>query len=121
MYQFQFSSYPKCTLINDFAKLLQNEQFCDVIFLLGESKDKVSAHSVVVSARSPFLCEKIIAMHDHSSKDQSTSFLHDKYIMVTLPQATGDVFKMALHFMYTVFIHHWRVLVGKVCHLNRCC
>jgi len=105
MYRFQFSSYPKCTLINDFAKLLENEQFCDVEFLLGESKDVLSAHSVVVAARSPFLHEKIMGVHKQTSTQQSPSFIHDKPLVVTLPQATMEVFKMALHFMYTDRIH----------------
>jgi len=104
MYRFQFSSYPKCTLVNDFAKLLENEQFCDVEFLLGESKDALSAHSVVVAARSPFLHEKIMDVHIQSTH-QAPSFIHDKPLVVALPQATTEVFKMALHFMYTDRIH----------------
>ena len=105
MYRFQFSSYPKCTLIDDFAKLLQREQFCDVTFLLGDSQSAVNAHAVVVSARSPFLREKIMTLSAHSCDDQSPSFLHEKPVQVSLPQATEEVFKMALHFMYTDHIH----------------
>lgn len=32
----QFSSYPKCTLHEDYGKLWENRQFCDVEFILGE-------------------------------------------------------------------------------------
>lgn len=33
MYRFQFSSYPKCTLHEDFGKILESRQFCDVEFV----------------------------------------------------------------------------------------
>ncbi|XP_064153578.1 leucine-zipper-like transcriptional regulator 1 [Anguilla rostrata] len=36
MYRFQFSCYPKCTLHEDYGKLWENRQFCDVEFILGE-------------------------------------------------------------------------------------
>lgn len=32
----QFSCYPKCTLHEDYGKLWENRQFCDVEFILGE-------------------------------------------------------------------------------------
>ncbi|KAG8597978.1 hypothetical protein GDO81_002448 [Engystomops pustulosus] len=36
MYRFQFSCYPKCTLHEDYGRLFENQQFCDVEFILGE-------------------------------------------------------------------------------------
>lgn len=33
----QFSCYPKCTLHEDYGKLWENRQFCDVEFILGEA------------------------------------------------------------------------------------
>ena len=36
MFILQFSSYPKCTLHEDYGKLWENRQFCDVEFILGE-------------------------------------------------------------------------------------
>ena len=36
MYRFQFSSYPKCTLHDDYGRLLESKQFCDVQFIIGE-------------------------------------------------------------------------------------
>lgn len=35
IYRFQFSCYPKCTLHEDFGRLLESQQFCDVEFLVG--------------------------------------------------------------------------------------
>ena len=32
----QFSSYPKCTLHDDYGKLLESKQFCDVHFIVGK-------------------------------------------------------------------------------------
>lgn len=32
---FQFSSYPKCTLHDDYGRLLESKQFCDVDFIVG--------------------------------------------------------------------------------------
>ena len=29
LYRFSLSTFPKCTLINDFSRLLREEQFCD--------------------------------------------------------------------------------------------
>ena len=33
---FQFSSYPRCTLHEDYGRLLESKQFCDVDFIVGE-------------------------------------------------------------------------------------
>ncbi|XP_010832517.1 PREDICTED: leucine-zipper-like transcriptional regulator 1, partial [Bison bison bison] len=35
MYRFQFSCYPKCTLHEDYGRLWESRQFCDVEFVLG--------------------------------------------------------------------------------------
>ena len=35
IYRFQFSSYPKCTLHDDYGRLLESKQFCDVDFVVG--------------------------------------------------------------------------------------
>lgn len=61
MYKFQFSSYPKCTLSEDFGKFLANRQFCDVIFIVGPDEVKIPAHIPICTARSQFLRAKIIS------------------------------------------------------------
>jgi leucine-zipper-like transcriptional regulator 1 len=60
MFRFQFSSYPKCTLHDDFAKFLLNRQFCDVQFVVGPDEVKVAAHIALIAARSLFLRTKIL-------------------------------------------------------------
>ena len=55
MYRFQFSSYPKCTLHDDFGRLLNLSLFCDVEFIVGELETKIPAHIAMVAARSQFL------------------------------------------------------------------
>lgn len=59
MYRFQFSSYPKCTLHDDFGKLLSSRLFCDVEFIVGEPETKIPAHIAMVAARSQFLRTRI--------------------------------------------------------------
>ena len=59
MYRIQFSSYPKCTLHDDFHRLLMSRQFCDVEFIVGASNTKISAHIAIVAARSKFLRQRI--------------------------------------------------------------
>ena len=61
MYRFQFSSYPKCTLSEDFGKFLLNKQFCDVVFIVGPDETKIPAHIAIIAARSHYLKTKIIA------------------------------------------------------------
>lgn len=58
-FRFQFSSYPKCTLHDDFGKLLNSREFCDVEFVVGDDETKILAHIAMVTARSKFLRQKI--------------------------------------------------------------
>jgi leucine-zipper-like transcriptional regulator 1 len=60
MFRFQFSTYPGCTLHDDFGKFLMNRQFCDVQFVVGPDEVKVPCHIALVAARSQFLRQKIL-------------------------------------------------------------
>lgn len=60
MFRFQFSSYPKCTLQDDFGNFLSNRQFCDVQFVVGTEEVKIPAHIAIIAARSQFLRSKIM-------------------------------------------------------------
>uniref|UniRef100_A0A3B3BA33 Leucine zipper like post translational regulator 1 n=1 Tax=Oryzias melastigma TaxID=30732 RepID=A0A3B3BA33_ORYME len=64
MYRFQFSSYPKCTLHEDYGKLWENRQFCDVEFILGEREERVLGHIAIVTARCQWLRKKILQAQD---------------------------------------------------------
>jgi len=43
----QFSSYPKCTLHDDYGRLLESKQFCDVVFVVGKVKSVVDDNCIV--------------------------------------------------------------------------
>lgn len=64
MYRFQFSCYPKCTLHEDYGKLWENRQFCDVEFILGEREERVLGHIAIVTARCQWLRKKILQAWD---------------------------------------------------------
>lgn len=67
-YRFQFSSYPKCTLHDDFGRLLNARLFCDVEFVVGEGETKIPAHIAMVAARSQFLRARIRQAHEKREK-----------------------------------------------------
>ncbi|OCU02165.1 hypothetical protein XELAEV_18007926mg [Xenopus laevis] len=64
MYRFQFSCYPKCTLHEDYGRLFENQQFCDVEFILGEKEERVRGHTAIVTARCKWLRKKIMQARD---------------------------------------------------------
>lgn len=67
-YRFQFSSYPKCTLHDDFGRLLSGRLFCDVEFIVGDTETKIPAHIAMVAARSQFLRTRI--RHAREKRDK---------------------------------------------------
>ncbi|XP_026473112.1 leucine-zipper-like transcriptional regulator 1 [Ctenocephalides felis] len=110
MFRFQFSSYPKCTLHDDFGKILQTRQFCDVLFLLGPEEIKVTAHLAMVAARSQWLRAKIRAAREARDKHIEQLFVNTNerpppsdlpFLEVKLPDASSDAFEMVLNYIYT--------------------
>lgn len=69
LFRFSFSTLPKCSLVNDFARLLEGEEFCDVRFVL-HGGVAVKAHVGVVAARSPYLRRRIL---EEFRRDHTTS------------------------------------------------
>lgn len=55
----QFSNYPRCTLHDDYGRLLASKQFIDVEFIIGEESVVIPGHIAIISARSIWLREKI--------------------------------------------------------------
>ena len=55
------ASFPKCTLHDDFDKLLKSNQFCDVYFVVGsdENLTRIPAHTAIIVARSDWLRAKV--------------------------------------------------------------
>ncbi|KAL6257700.1 hypothetical protein P5V15_011280 [Pogonomyrmex californicus] len=108
MYRFQFSSYPKCTLHDDFGKLLNMRLFCDVEFIVGESETKIPAHIVMVAARSQFLRTRIRQARE--KRDNHLDILETFVIRPTkdmaplevrLKDAVPEAFRMVLNYIYT--------------------
>lgn len=96
MYRFQFSSYPKCTLHDDFGKLLDNKEFCDVEFLLGQNEYKIEAHLALITARSKYLAGQIRQQQINMEKESL-----DGLVKVRLPEAVPEAFEMVLNYIYT--------------------
>lgn len=112
MFKFQFSSYPKCTLSEDYGKFLTNKQFCDIIFIVGPDETKIPAHIAIVAARSQYLKTKILSAKESrnlhfeklfGTKDvQLTTELPQ--LEVKLPSILPDPFEMVLFYIYTDII-----------------
>ena len=62
LFRFGFSTFPKCSLVCDFAALLSKGDLCDVHFELSGGV-VVPAHVAVVAARSPYLRRKVLECH----------------------------------------------------------
>ncbi|XP_046453722.1 leucine-zipper-like transcriptional regulator 1 [Daphnia pulex] len=110
MVRFQFSSYPKCTLHDDFGKLLETRQFCDIEFVVGpdENPVRIPAHVALVAARSQWLRTRIRqakeARDKHLEKVFGSSFVPFKdlpLLEVRLKDAVPEAFEMILNFIYT--------------------
>lgn len=112
MYRFQFSSYPKCTLHDDYGRLLESQQFCDVHFIVGQDKVCIPAHIALVAARSPWLQQKIRqtktqieynALVDEGQGEGQNSKV--KFIEVVLEDAEPRAFELVLEYIYQDRIH----------------
>ncbi|XP_012223747.1 leucine-zipper-like transcriptional regulator 1 isoform X2 [Linepithema humile] len=104
MYRFQFSSYPKCTLHDDFGKLLSSRLFCDVEFIVGELDTKIPAHIAMVAARSQFLRARIRQAREkreHKQQAEQMSMKELPLLEVRLKDAVPKAFEMVLNYIYT--------------------
>lgn len=121
MFRFQFSSYPKCTLQDDFCKLLQSKNFCDVQFVIGSDEIKIVGHQAVIAARSQYLKEKILAArverNQHFEKIFGTvevPFSERPMLEVKMPNnVSAEAFEMVLHYIYTDRIEFNKEPVSK--------
>nr|XP_031838427.1 leucine-zipper-like transcriptional regulator 1 isoform X2 [Nomia melanderi] len=107
-YRFQFSSYPKCTLHDDFGRLLSGRLFCDVEFVVGEMETKIPAHIAMVAARSQFLRTRIRQAREKRDKHLEDVFgttdvpIKDLPLLeVRLKDAVPEAFEMVLNYIYT--------------------
>ncbi|XP_064620345.1 leucine-zipper-like transcriptional regulator 1 isoform X2 [Lineus longissimus] len=122
MFRFQFSSYPKCTLHEDYGRLLESKQFCDVHFMVGPIPEVVPAHIALVAARSSWLRNKIrearqaLAVPLEEGEEEMVGPAKDM-LQVDLIDATADAFEMVLSYIYTDRIHPVQK-VGQEPHSN---
>ncbi|KAL7302173.1 hypothetical protein TKK_0005396 [Trichogramma kaykai] len=125
-YRFQFSAYPKCTLHDDFGRLLNSRLFCDVEFVVGDSSSssssssssdkeqqhkeetKIPAHIAMVAARSKFLRQRISRAIERRKERleelHGTADLPAKEVpilQVRLQDAVPEAFEMVLNYIYT--------------------
>uniref|UniRef100_A0A8C4TKF5 Leucine zipper like post translational regulator 1 n=1 Tax=Erpetoichthys calabaricus TaxID=27687 RepID=A0A8C4TKF5_ERPCA len=121
MYRFQFSCYPKCTLHEDYGKLWENRQFCDVEFILGEKEERVKGHIAIVTARCRWLRKKIAQARDRLRQKCKPEVLEDEVsagtpkdvanstkqlrlqplLEVSIREAEAQPFEILMQFLYT--------------------
>uniref|UniRef100_A0AAR2LTH1 BTB domain-containing protein n=1 Tax=Pygocentrus nattereri TaxID=42514 RepID=A0AAR2LTH1_PYGNA len=108
MYRFQFSCYPKCTLHEDYGKLWENRQFCDVEFILGEREERVLGHIAIVTARCQWLRKKILQARDRQKQKDSKSSGGPPLLEVSIREAEAQPFEVLMQFLYTDKIQYPR-------------
>lgn len=99
MYRFQFSCYPKCTLHEDFERLLESKLFCDVEFIVGEEEKRLPAHIAMVAARSEWLRGRICLAKQQQQDDEAVNA--NQILQVNLADADPEAFEMVLNYIYT--------------------
>uniref|UniRef100_A0A6Q2YY95 BTB domain-containing protein n=1 Tax=Esox lucius TaxID=8010 RepID=A0A6Q2YY95_ESOLU len=115
MYRFQFSCYPKCTLHEDYGKLFENQQFCNVEFILGEREEKVLGHIAIVTARCQWLRKKILQARDRLRQVSGDRLAHvhcpsvlHAMLEVHIREAEAQPFEVLMQFLYTDKIQYPR-------------
>ncbi|XP_053617422.1 leucine-zipper-like transcriptional regulator 1 [Plodia interpunctella] len=110
LFRFQLSNYPRCTLHDDFGRVLKSQQFCDVTLLLGAEKTPVLAHQAMLAARSQYLLYKIQEAREELAKKIASgeekasevySYKAKPQLTIKLPEATPEAFQMVLNYIYT--------------------
>uniref|UniRef100_A0A8C6HHN4 Leucine-zipper-like transcriptional regulator, 1 n=1 Tax=Mus spicilegus TaxID=10103 RepID=A0A8C6HHN4_MUSSI len=115
MYRFQFSCYPKCTLHEDYGRLWEGRQFCDVEFVLGEKEECVQGHVAIVTARSRWLRRKIVqaqewlaqkleedgALAPKEAPGPAVGRVRPPLLRVAIREAEARPFEVLMQFLYT--------------------
>ena len=110
LYRFSLSTFPKCSLVEDLANLLQREFFADTHFIVGKDQVLVRAHAAIVAARSPYLRRKILEVYrsthtPHEEDPNTHRFLPKQPLTIQLEGVSSEAFKQALYSMYNDKIH----------------
>lgn len=110
LFRFQLSNYPRCTLHDDFGRILKSQQFCDVTVLVGPEETPILAHQAMLAARSQYLHTKIkeareeLAKKIASGEEKATevcSYKSPPQLTIKLAEDTPEVFNMVLDYIYT--------------------
>ncbi|KAL0625817.1 Leucine-zipper-like transcriptional regulator 1 [Plecturocebus cupreus] len=115
MYRFQFSCYPKCTLHEDYGRLWESRQFCDVEFVLGEKEECVQGHVAIVTARSRWLRRKITQARERLAQkleqeaapvpreapSMAAGGARPPLLHVAIREAEARPFEVLMQFLYT--------------------
>ena len=109
LYRFSLSTFPKCTLVDDFANLLEKELFTDTHFVVGKDHVLIKAHAAIVAARSPYLRRKILEVyrstHEAQEDPHAPRFLPEQPLTIQLGGVSSEAFRQALYSMYNDRIH----------------
>lgn len=118
LFRFQFSCYPKCTLQDDFGRLLEKKQtkeetnFYDVEFIVsdleGHNVATIPAHIAFCAARSQYLRNKIRAAQDlrldsglMKGLSHTNSFDDKPRLQISLKNVNPEAFELVLNYIYT--------------------
>ena len=115
-YRFIFASFPRSTLREDLAELLESGMLCDLEFAVGEGSRKQSlfAHISIAASRSPILkmiimdhLNELCTLKNHQNKGYILSVLDsDEKLLIPFPKMSPAAFKIVLTFIYTDRIPH---------------
>lgn len=134
LFRFQFSCYPKCTLRDDFGRLLESKQFCDVEFVVGgdvnhetgsaNNMQIIDAHIAFVIARSQYLRSKVRKAIEEANDLKECNVDEDEYIDVSvnnkrsaenksklrivLNNVNPEAFELVLNYIYTDHIDPYK-------------
>ncbi len=84
--KFKFSNYPRCTLHDDYGRLLASGQFVDVEFIIGGDEVVIPGHIAIIAARSVWLREKI---REAKVEKEKTQVNFDSRIMMYISCILG--------------------------------
>ncbi|CAH3029867.1 unnamed protein product [Porites evermanni] len=103
LYRFQLASYPRCTLRDDFGRLLEAKQFCDMVFLVGQEETRFPAHAAVVAARSTWLRTQLLRARERLQRanQEAQQDQEEDKLEVRLPEVELQSFAVTLRYMYT--------------------
>mmetsp|Transcript_23985 Transcript_23985/g.35203 ORF Transcript_23985/g.35203 Transcript_23985/m.35203 type:complete len:308 (+) Transcript_23985:105-1028(+) len=87
-------SHTECPLGDCFRKVLSSNQNTDITFVVGEGKEEILAHKIILAARSDYFAAMLC---DGRMQESITG-------VVNLRNHNADTFKLMLEFIYTAHI-----------------